>query len=159
MFSVFLLFSRSLELFLLIFGVVVLLFSLNVYSVFKLKGIRDHGAYTYFFVGLNLFGLAMAVSNLFLRGFDALFALSFLFALGLFLLFFQFKFRRNHAFGEVLLADKDWAVVKMPYDLCSGTRNGFYAVRSRNGVKKGDEVRVELTHSLGERRMPWRIIK
>jgi uncharacterized membrane protein len=157
-FSVFLLFSRSLELFALLFGVVLLLFSLNVYSVFKLlKGIRNPAACQYFFGGLNLFGLAMALSNIVVQGFNPVFALSFLVALGLFLLFFQVKFRKNHAFGEVLLADKDWAVVKIPYDLCSGTRNGFYAVRSRKGVKRGDDVKVEISHSIGERRMPWRI--
>ena len=154
-FSVFLLFSFSL--FLLV--TVLLLFFLNFYSVFKKsEGIKDIRAYQYFFGGLNLFGLALAGSTVLFEGFEPMFSIPFLLVLALFLFGFYIKFRKNFVFGEVLLADEDWAVVRIPYDLCSGTKSGFYAVRSKKGLKKGDEVKIEVAHAIGERRMPWRVI-
>ncbi|MCD4739726.1 DUF2101 family protein [archaeon] len=135
-------------------------FLLNFYSVFfQLKNVRNHFAYKYFFGGLNLFGLVLAVANFFLNGFDLNFSLLYLFALGFFLVVFQFKVKKNYVFGEVLASNSDWAAVQIPFDLCSGIKNGFYAVKSMSGVKKGDQVKIAVAHGLGERRRPWRIIK
>ena len=157
-FAVFIAFSSSILSSALILIVVLLLFLLNFYSAFRqLRGIRNHRAYQYFFGGLNVFAVVMAFSNLVLTSFEPVFALSFLIALALFLAGFHIGFRKSFVFGEVLLADQDWAVVRIPYDICSGTRNGFYAVRCRKGVKRGDEIKIEVAHAIGERRMPWRV--
>lgn len=143
----------------LMFGAVLLLFLLNFYSIFKqLKGIRHHYAYKYFFGGLNVLGLVMGASNFFIHGFNIIFALSFLSVFALFLLVFHLRFRKNFVFGKVLVSNGEWAAVRVQYDICSGVRNGFYAVRSKKGLKKGDEVKIELTHRLGERKMPWKVI-
>jgi uncharacterized membrane protein len=157
-FAVFMAFSASLLSFALLLVVTLLLLLLNFYSAFRqLRGIRSHRAYKYFFGGLNVFGALLAFSNFMLTGFEPVFALAFLAALALFLIGFQVGFRRNFVFGEVLLADQDWAVVHIQYDICSGTKNGYYAVRGRKGIKRGDEVKIDIAHALGERRTPWRI--
>lgn len=153
-FSLFLFFHFSVFL----LAVIFVLFFLNLYTVFKKLQVRNLRAYQYLFGGINVFGLVLAISHFFVRSFNPVFSGVFIFVLLAFLVFFYLFFKKNFVFGSVLLADGDWAVVKVPFDICSGVRNGFYAVRSKSGVKKGDEVKIETAGSFGERRLPWRII-
>lgn len=155
-FAIFTVFSTS---YLLLIAV-ILLFALNVYSVERqLKVSRDKRAYEYFFLGLNVLGLVLVVFNFTVPGFQPLFAVSYLGVFFLFLLGFHFVFRRNFTYGKTLIADDKWAVVQVHYDICSGVKNGFYAVRSKKGIKKGKEVKISVKGFLGERRMPWKIIE
>ncbi|MCD6414083.1 MAG: DUF2101 family protein [Candidatus Diapherotrites archaeon] len=153
-FAIFTVFSQSY----ILLSAVVLLFLLNVYSVIKQLKTRDKRAYEYFFIGLNVLGVLLAAFNFVFPGFHPIYALAYLGIFFIFLIVFHVFFKRNFTYGEVLVSDGEWAVVKAHYDLCSGVKNGFYAVRSKKGIKKGKEVKISVKGFLGERRMPWKVI-
>lgn len=58
--------------------------------------------------------------------------------------------------GEVILADKETAVIKVNYDLMTGIKPGKYAVDNK-GAKKGDKVKVSLSKIPFQKPSPQKI--
>lgn len=56
--------------------------------------------------------------------------------------------KRRRVDARVLLADKDYAVVLIDYDLFNNAKPGYYVAENRVGAKKGDAVRVAMKKSL-----------
>jgi len=138
--------------------VAVALFALNSFTLLKkLRKVRNRNAYLYFFGGLNLLGITLVSSKFMVKGFNIVFILGFIIIFAAFLVAFQVFFRKNHVFGTVLAQDGEWAVVQVSFDLCSGVGTGFYAVKTRKKLKKGEEVKMSVERPFGERAFPWRI--
>ncbi|MBN3037180.1 MAG: DUF2101 family protein [Candidatus Diapherotrites archaeon] len=126
--------------------------ALNYYAL------KDFGErpYRIFFGGLNTFAAALWTANI-LRA-DMLAGLGVLAALIAFIAVFFIAYKRDHCKGTVLVADSEWAAVRVGYDLCSGVKSGDYVVKSRKGIRKGDEVAMKTVSHFGERVRPWEII-
>lgn len=141
----------------ILLAVVAILFLLNLYTLFyEMRKIRDSSAYIYFFGGLNILAFLLALSKFFIRGLDFNFIFGYLILFIIFLVGYFFKFSRDYTYGKVILADEEWAAVQIPFDICSGIRNGYYVVKSHKGIKPGKDVKIELAKTFFERR-PWRI--
>ncbi len=62
-------------------------------------------------------------------------------------------FRPRQITGKVLVSDSHWAVVEVQGNMLAGIPKGIYAAKSKKGVKKGDNVLVEVTRKWGEREL------
>ena len=144
----------------LFYVLVALLAILNFYGIFaELEKKRDHYAVSFLFSSLTVLAVILVLARDMVLAFDMTFLIIY-FAL-FFLVYgiFHFKFRRNFTYGEVLVADDEWAVVKVPYDLCAGVRNGYYAVKVRgHKPRKHEDVKISLTASITEGTKPFKII-
>lgn len=56
--------------------------------------------------------------------------------------------KRRQVDAKVILADRDYAVVLIDYDLFNNAKPGYYAAENGVGAKKGDTVRVAMRKSL-----------
>ena len=73
----------------------------------------------------------------------------------IFFIFFKIFLVKNYVIGEVLLSDKNIAVVKTDFDFFAGLKAGKYVVENK-GARKGQKVKVLLKRRSGK---PEKIIE
>jgi uncharacterized membrane protein len=83
-----------------------------------------------------------------------------IFAIILLVILFLLKYAlsKNWTIGEVLLADKNTAVVECDFDLIAGIKAGRYVVKNK-GARKGQRVRVKIKKGLFRQPAPFEVIK
>jgi uncharacterized membrane protein len=142
-----------------LYAIMAALALFNIHALATKVERGERTIYAYFFGSLTVLSVALAVSGSFVQRFSVIYVLAFLVLFAFLLIIFKVAFSRAFAVGEVLAASEDWAAVHMHYDLATGVKNGFYAVRvSKGKYKKGDRVRVRVISYWGDVR-PWEIIE
>lgn len=110
----------------------------------------------YFFGGLAILGVLLSATSFFFSQFNFLLLVAYTIVFAAFFVGFYIFFRRDWVEGTVEAYSGKWAVVHVPYDIQSGVRQGWYAVRTKRKLRSGQKVKARVKGILGER-VPWEI--
>ena len=137
----------------------LLLAPVALFSLVALLGFMKYDtAEKYFFGGLVLLGLALSTTTFIFAGFSFMIMTAYVAAFAAFFAVFYIFFRREYIEGTVEAFSGKWAVLHVHYDLRSGVRQGWYAVRSKRKLRKGQKVKAVVKGVMGER-VPWEITR
>jgi uncharacterized membrane protein len=112
----------------------------------------------YFFGGLVLLGVALSTTGFLFANFNFALLVAYIVAFAVFFTIFYFKFKHEFVEGVVEAYSGKWVVLHVHYDLQSGVHQGWYAVRTKHKLRKGQKVKARVKSVMGER-VPWEIIK
>ena len=115
-----------------------------------------NSAERFFFGGLTILGVELAAARFLSPRFDFALLAVYVFVFTAFFAVFMLLFHRDWTEAVVEMEAGGWAVLRTQYDLQSGVRQGWHAVRSERKLRKGQKVKAKVKGMFGER-VPWEI--
>jgi uncharacterized membrane protein len=117
---------------------------------------RFNTAERFFFGGLTLLGVALAAARFVSPRFDFALLAAYVFVFTAFFALFMLLFHRDWTEAVVEMESGGWAVLRTSYDLQSGVRQGWHAVRTERKLRRSQKVKAKVKGMFGER-VPWEI--
>ncbi len=126
-----------------------------VFAIVSVLGFTEYNnSEKYFFGGLAILGVLLSGTSFFFSQFSFPLLVAYVVVFSAFFAVFYLFFRRDWVEGTVEAFSGKWAVVHVPYDIRSGVRQGWYAVRTKRKLRSGQKVKAKVRGVLGDR-VPW----